>query len=275
MKEDLAVLELGRFHLTAAEREALQSEKGITTDELLRLLVTDVQRLALVPVSDFRVGTSGLNADGEIFLGVNLEFAGASFAQTVHAEQFLVSLSRLHSASPLVRLAVSAPPCGHCRQFLTEFDPKGELTMLIGDEPGVKMKELLPRAFSPADLHVAEPFYSTPPQLLNFDSLEQAAKVAALHSYVPYSKTRAGIAVRTASGEIYLGSALENAAYNPALPPLQAAIVSAYAGGHRPEEIRDVVLCQERGGRIDYESQQRDLTVTLSPSEVSFKTVYL
>jgi cytidine deaminase len=92
---------------------------------------------------------------------------------------------------------------------------------------------------------------------------------------VPYSKTRAGTAVRSARGEIFAGAALENAAYNPALPPLQAALVSAFAGGCKPEDVREVVLCQERGGRIDYAPQMKDLTEALSDEKASFRTILL
>lgn len=253
----------------------MEKERRLSTDELLRAFVAEIQPLAQVPVSDFRVGAAGINGAGDVFLGVNLEFAGTSFSQTVHAEQFLVSLSRTYSASPLVKVAVSAPPCGHCRQFFTEFDPDGSLELLIGEEPTVKMTTLLPRAFSPADLNVAEPFYCEPPKNSEFTDLESAARAAAIHSYVPYSGTQAGAAVRGLSGEIFVGSALENAAYNPALPPLQAAIVSAYAGGCIPGEIREVVLCQKKDGLIDYDRQLRDLTHTLASPSASFQTVYL
>ena len=269
-----ALILSGRFHLTNEQRQIYQLRKGLDLDGFLRHMVYTAQPMALVPVSDFHVGAAGVNADGEVFLGVNIEFVGASFAQTVHAEQFLITLSRTYSSSPIVKIAVSAPPCGHCRQFLNEFDSEGTLEMLIGDEPAVPMSVLLPRAFGPSDLKVTEPFYSDPPEPLVEDDLDEAARRAALHSYVPYSGTRAGISVRTKTGNIFFGAALENAAYNPALPPLQAAIVSAYAAGHHPDQIADVVLCQEKGGLINYAPQLRDLALSLSES-VAFRTIYL
>lgn len=270
-----AVIQGRGFFLDSAQREAQEEARGLSTDELMRTLVSEVQLRALVPVSDFRVGAAGINDAGEVFLGVNIEFAGASFAQTVHAEQFLVSLSRTYSTSKLVRLAVSAPPCGHCRQFLTEFDPDGELEMLIGDEPAVKMHQLLPRAFGPSDLHVTEPFYCQSVLPSDLGDIEEAACRAAVQSYVPYSKTRAGTAVRSKDGRVFIGSAIENAAYNPGLPPLQAAVVSAYAAGVKPEDICEVVLCQAKGGQIDYEPQMRDLAVSLSSEPVDFRAVFI
>lgn len=272
---DSTSLEFSGFHLSSAEREKIESKRGLSTDELLRQLVHEVQPYAVVPVSNFRVGSAGLNADGEIFLGVNLEFVGASFAQTVHAEQFLISLSRTHSTAPLVKVGVSAPPCGHCRQFVVEFDPEGELELLIGDEPSVRMKHLLPRAFTPADLDVAESFCSETLVVDEGADIVDAARMAARTSYVPYSRTRAGIAVRSSSGRIFAGAAIENVAYNPGLPPLQAALVSAYAQGCAFSDIVEVVLCQERGGQIDYEPQLRDLAQSLSDPPAKFSTVFL
>ena len=262
-----------RFYLSSQERQDLQSEFSLTTDELLRALVSYIQGLAIVPVSDFRVGVAGLNEAGEVFLGVNLEFQEASFAQTVHAEQFVISWSRARSSSPLTTLAVSAPPCGHCRQFVREFDHEGELSVLIADEPPMKAEILLPRAFGPADLKVTESFYSEP---LNLDpkySLETAARRAAKLSYVPYSRNMAGVALRCKSGIIFAGSSIENAAYNPALPPLQAALIAFTAGSCWSEGIAEIVLCQEESCSIDYDPQSRDLAYSLGVKGQSFRTI--
>lgn len=274
MSSSGSILSSQQFHLNSEQRARLESERGLSTDGLLRLLVEEVRRFALVPISDFRVGSAGVTKSGEVFLGVNLEFVGASFAQTVHSEQFLISLSRTFSDSPLVKMAVSAPPCGHCRQFAAEFDPHGELELLIADEESVRLKELLPRAFTPADLQVQEKFFC---QALNIEgcNVEEAATRAAVSSYVPYSRTRAGAAVKDRDGRIFAGAALENAAYNPALPPLQAALITAFAGGCAIEDIREVVLCQERGGLIDYEPQLRDLARCLHEGDITFRTVLL
>lgn len=265
----------GSFYIPSQRREELQQERGLSSQELLRTLVGEVQGRALVPISNFRVGAAGLNAAGDIFLGVNLEFTGASFAQTVHAEQFLVCLSRARSASPLIQIAVSAPPCGHCRQFLNEFDARGELSVLIGEEPSMPLKGLLPRAFGPADLQVDTPFYSSPPEPSDLTDCYIAAQAAARHSYAPYSGNRAGAAIQTTSGAIFIGSALENAAYNPALPPLQGALVAAYAEGASPDSIRRVVLCQELATLIDHEPQDRALAQIVSGGRAAFEIVAL
>lgn len=253
----------GGYRLSSKDRRELEERLHLTTDELLRLAVGIAKPRALVPVSNFFVGSAGLTLAGEVFLGVNLEYAGVGFSQTVHSEQFLVSYSRACSPSALCRLAVSAAPCGHCRQFLREFDHKGSLTLLIGGDDAIKAAELLPRAFTPADLKVSDLFYSDPLEAPTLESVEEAARWAAALSYTPYSKVKAGSAVMTKDGRIFMGSAIENAAYNPTLPPLQAALINCHASGvDTTSELRKVVLCQQRGS-IDYAAQTDALARSL------------
>ena len=63
----------------------------------------------------------GLGASGRLYVGVNLEFPCLPLHNSVHAEQFLVVNALQHGERELVKLAVSAAPCGHCRQFLSEL----------------------------------------------------------------------------------------------------------------------------------------------------------
>jgi cytidine deaminase len=251
----------------------LEKDLAVTSDELLRALVEYVKPRALCSVSRFYVGTAGQTASGEVFLGVNLEYPEAAFAHTVHAEQFLVCWTRANSASPLVTLAVSAPPCGHCRQFLREFDHDGRLRILIGQEPPVAGGTLLPRAFTPRDLEVKESFFcSSPVAEVTGADLVEAARRAASASYTPYTGRRAGLAVRTRQGRIFVGSALENAAFNPSLPPFQAALVACHAHGVTPSELEAVALCQ-KPGPIDYAEQSLLLARSLGISPDRFQVV--
>lgn len=260
------------YRIAAGQREQLQNALGLSTDELLRALVGYIKPRARCPISGFYVGAAGLTAEEEVFLGVNLEFSEASLSQTVHAEQFLLSWSRASSASPLVTVAVSAPPCGHCRQFLREFDHHGSLRILIGDEPPVQIGALLPRAFTPLDLEVTEPFLAAPLRFDGLTDLEQAARAASASSYTPYSGSRAALAVRARDGRIFAGSALENAAFNPSLPPFQAALVACHAYGVEPSELDAAVLCQ-RESPISYAEQSRSLAQSLGMAAESFQVV--
>ena len=60
-------------------------------------------------------------ASGRLFVGVNLEFPGLPLHHSVHAEQFLIANAAQAGEQVLTRLAVSALPCGHCRQFCSEL----------------------------------------------------------------------------------------------------------------------------------------------------------
>lgn len=262
----------GCYRISPHRRAELEEQLGLKTDDLLRALVGYAKPRARCEVSGFQVGAAGLTLEGEVFLGVNLEFGGASFAQTVHAEQFLVSWSRANSLAPLTTLAVSAAPCGHCRQFMREFDQDGRLSLLIAGEPALEAAALLPRAFTPRDLGVEEPFHRALLNMVEDDGLADAARSAAACSYTPYSRMPAGAAVRARDGRVFTGAALENAAYNPGLPPFQAALVCCHANGVEPSEIEDVVLCQG-SSRIDYSDQARVLALALGVSPDRFQVI--
>lgn len=252
----------GCFRIAPDRRESLERDLEMSADDLLRALVNYIKPHARCPVSNFQVGAAGVTAAGEVFLGVNLEYSQASLAQTVHAEQFLISWCRSSSSSPLITLAVSAPPCGHCRQFMREFDHEGELRLLIGSEPEVRGRALLPRAFTPKDLGVKEPFFLSEPAGESGSGLVEAARSAAYRSYTPYSGRKAGVSVKTADGRVFAGSSLENAAFNPSLPPFQAALVVCHAHGVDATRLEAVVLCQGTG-LIDYADQTGMLAAAL------------
>ena len=85
----------------------------------------DVQTAAHVPYSEYRVGAALETADGEVFVGCNLE--NANFSNSLHAEEVAVAEAVKNGHREFARLAVSSDrrdgvtPCGMCRQTLTEF----------------------------------------------------------------------------------------------------------------------------------------------------------
>lgn len=52
----------------------------------------------------------------------------------------------------------------------------------------------------------------------------------AIHAYAPYTHSPSAVALVTPRG-VFSGGYVESAAYNPSLPPLQAAVVEAVIGG--------------------------------------------
>lgn len=137
---------------------------------LLVALVQPAKSLARPPISKFSVGAVGLGSDGRVFLGVNLEFPGLPLNYSVHAEQFLLTNLAVHRCPRLVYLAVSAAPCGHCRQFMQELRDSSSLQIFVDSQPhppasrhrslqnGDKsipfkpLSEFLPSPFGPSDL---------------------------------------------------------------------------------------------------------------------------
>ena len=50
-----------------------------------------------------------------------MEFPGGTLANSVHAEQCLIANLLRNKERGLVAVAISASPCGHCRQFFSEL----------------------------------------------------------------------------------------------------------------------------------------------------------
>jgi cytidine deaminase len=65
------------------------------------------------------------------------------------------------------------------------------------------------------------------------DDLLKAAEAARVHAYAPYSNFSVGAAIRTASGAIYGGTNVENAAYPVGTCAEAGAIAAMIAGGDR------------------------------------------
>lgn len=108
---------------------------------------------AHAPYSEFLVGAALEDFDGRIHTGCNVE--NASYGLTVCAERVAVAKAVSEGARSFRRLAVAAdtfpltPPCGACRQVLSEFCEDLEILLVnpSGQTDSVRLKDLLPRAF--------------------------------------------------------------------------------------------------------------------------------
>ena len=94
-------------------------------DELIRAAL-DAQRRAYAPYSNFLVGAAIRAASGNIYQGCNVE--NASFGLTICAERVAAGTAVAAGDRELEAVAVATrggvTPCGACRQFLAEFNPK-------------------------------------------------------------------------------------------------------------------------------------------------------
>lgn len=94
-------------------------------DELLRQAEAVAQR-AYAPYSHFRVGAALLCSDGSVVTGCNVE--NRSFGLTICAERNAIAKALSLGKRGFITIAVSCPdseepvpPCGACRQVLSEF----------------------------------------------------------------------------------------------------------------------------------------------------------
>src|SRR5678809_1514230 len=179
-------------------------------------LLPQAESYARPLLTNFRVGAVVRGTSGKLYMGANLEFPGQSLNQTVHAEQAALSNAFMHDEPGIEAIAVSAPPCGHCRQFLYEFAEGTDIGVLLPGQDATGLWALLPRPFGPRDLKVSEgPLSRTKISIQTIESVAQAARYAASNAYAPYSHSPSGVAIRSRRGNVYRGSYVENAAFNP------------------------------------------------------------
>jgi cytidine deaminase len=245
-------------------------------DTALARLAEEARALADPPVSGFRVGAALVGArTGRVYLGGNIEFPGASIAQSVHAEQAAFANAWHHGEAGISALAVTAMPCGHCRQFLQETLARGTrpFSVIVGRRK-CSLAALLPDAFGPADLGFSGGSMSTRPVRLSCkgDALVEAARKAACASYAPHTRSHAGIALQLADDVVVAGRYVENAAYNPSLAPLQSALILRDLAGKRRVPIVRAVLVA-RGSSIAHAAQADELLGVVAPG-VALETVY-
>src|SRR5918992_4306178 len=92
----------------------------MTDDELYERALAAADA-AYAPYSRFRVGAAVLLRDGRVVTGVNVE--NASYPLGMCAERCALARAVAEGARPgdVEALAVTASPCGGCRQWLLEF----------------------------------------------------------------------------------------------------------------------------------------------------------
>jgi cytidine deaminase len=132
----------GTFVMTVSDR-----------DELIQAALAAQQR-AYSPYSNFPVGAAIRSASGRVHQGVNVE--NASYGLTLCAERVAAAAAVAAGDCEFTAIAVAsrggASPCGACRQFLAEFNPKVQVLMVDSEAPN-KISEttldvLLPVPFS-------------------------------------------------------------------------------------------------------------------------------
>jgi len=122
-------------------------------DPLLRA-ARGAREAAYAPYSRFDVGAALLAEDGEIFAGANVE--NRSFGLALCAERAAVAAAvtagrrRFRALLVLSDADPPAPPCGLCRETLTEFCPPDleiRLVNVAGRHRDFRLGDLFPEPF--------------------------------------------------------------------------------------------------------------------------------
>lgn len=256
--------------LSPAQTRFLAEASGLADDALLAALIPVAAAFARPPLSNVFVGAVARGASGAIHCGANLEFAGTSVWATLHAEQSAVARAWAAGEDGIEAIAISAAPCGICRQFLMELGDPAALSILLPGQPARSLAELLPSAFGPADLGHAGSLLGSPRPSIELDHadpdpLTEAALAAARHSYAPYTRTEAGIALKLRSGTLVSGSYAESAAHNPSIAPLAMALSQRVFLGLEGDEIVSATLVAIGHAMVDHTAPARTLLTAVAP----------
>ncbi|MCH4195645.1 MAG: cytidine deaminase [Serratia liquefaciens] len=233
--------------LKAEQVDAIKQRCGLDDDALAFALLPLAAACSLAPISQFYVGAIARGQSGNLYFGANMEFSGAPMQQTIHAEQCAVTHAWLRGESALASITVNYTPCGHCRQFMNELNSGTTLKIRLPSREPATLGDYLPDAFGPKDLNIATLLMDRVDhgfQLTLTDELEMAALAAANQSHAPYSNAHSGVALEAEDGTIYSGRYAENAAFNPSLPPLQAALILMNVSGGDCQKVVRAVLAE-------------------------------
>ena len=91
------------------------------TGEELLARADEVSKKAYAPYSKYLVGAAVLTRDGRVFTGVNVE--NAAYPLGICAERSAIAKAASEGLRPgdVEAIAITASPCGGCRQWLHEW----------------------------------------------------------------------------------------------------------------------------------------------------------
>lgn len=254
--------------------KALMEQFGLgDVREVMVALLGLAQERARPPISRFPVGAVGLEPEtGDLILGANAEFPKTHLGLTLHGEGFVATraFSRGHALSILA--IGEAHPCAHCRQYLSEFNWAQDLHLIDPLGHDLTLAQLYPWPFDPDYLGqpgarpgaIAWPGLSTTAHGLATD-LYARLEHAGARAHAPYSGCPAAVVITLSDGRTVAGSAIESVAFNPTIPPLQAALVDLIAHGYGYGDIVGAALGTMVGGKVDYARSTAELLAAIAP----------
>ena len=80
-----------------------------------------ISQRAYAPYSDYLVGAAVRTRDGKVFEGVNVENAAYPLGICAEKAALAKAVSEGYKPGDIEAIAITASPCGGCRQWLYEF----------------------------------------------------------------------------------------------------------------------------------------------------------
>ncbi len=233
-------------------------------EDLMLLALTAAREIAHPPISDFHVGSVGLEAEtGNLVLGGNVEFPGTHLGYTVHGEGFVFTRAFSRGTSIKTIAIGEAHPCAHCRQYLSEFAATRDLVLIDPLGHRLTMAQLYPWPFDPD--YLGETGAVPGKKLWSLAADDQLLREAGERAHTPYSKCPGAVVLTLNDGSRVRGSAIESVAFNPTMGPLQAALIDLIAHGRSYDEIVSARLGTVRGGNVDYSMSTDELLGKVAP----------
>jgi cytidine deaminase len=124
--------------------------------EQLLAAAREVAAHAYAPYSNFRVGAALLFDDGHVVSGCNVENVSYGLTSCAERNALFRAISERGAEHGIVAIAVTnlnnaaSPPCGACRQVMSEFVTPEAVVVFPGDA-GIEVRpfaELLPFSFT-------------------------------------------------------------------------------------------------------------------------------
>ena len=143
-------------------REGRQEPNRETLERMIHLAM-DMYRESYAPYSRFHVGAALLTKDGRIYTGCNVENAAYPLCTCAERAAFAKAVSEgAHTFSAIAICGGSegrelqyCPPCGVCRQVMSEFCTGDFLIYLAksaADYEVYTLDDIMPMRFTPAYL---------------------------------------------------------------------------------------------------------------------------
>jgi cytidine deaminase len=124
----------------------------MTSDTGLLAAADEASVRAYAPYSEFNVGCAVLTRDGQVVVGVNVENAAYPLGVCAERTAFARAIAEGYRPGDFVAAAITASPCGGCRQWLHEMGVE-RVVFRQGDRVvTMTTDELLPESFDAHDL---------------------------------------------------------------------------------------------------------------------------